>query len=107
MSSRPAARSFAAENRPHPSAAGATRLRCALPERLDEPARTAVSLLLEEGDELAEPERRVLCTLGAMLADPLVGRWADRDPQKEEGEALSHLVDHYRSRQLEAIGELE
>lgn len=83
------------------------RQRCALPERLDGPARTAVKLLLEEGDELAEPERRVLRTLGAMLADPLVGRWADRDPQKEEREALSHLVDHYRSRQLKAIGELE
>jgi hypothetical protein len=38
-----------------------------------------------------------------MLADPLVGLWADREPGQREHQALTALAEHYCSRQLEEV----
>ncbi|MGH8572019.1 MAG: replication-relaxation family protein, partial [Gammaproteobacteria bacterium] len=80
--------------------------RLGLSERLGEPVRTALELLLEGEEELAEPERGALEALAGMLADPLVGRWAEREPDAAEREALARLADHCRSRQLQEVNTL-
>lgn len=82
------------------------RARRGLPSQLDDPERTAIELLLEGHGELAEPERRALSALGGLLADPLLGRWAQREPDPAEREALAALVEHHSGRQLESVAEL-
>jgi hypothetical protein len=79
------------------------RQRLSTPELLGDPTRTAIEFLLEGEGEPAEPERRALSALGQMLADPLVGRWAERDPDPREREALAGLVEHCRSQQLRQV----
>lgn len=68
--------------------------------------RTALELLLESNEELAESERDALRALAGMLADPLIGRWVEREPDPAEGEALARLADHCRSRQLDEVDRL-
>lgn len=82
------------------------RGRRGVPEGLDDPAQTAIELLLEGHGELAEPERRALAALGGLLGDPLVGRWAERKPGPRERDALACLVEHCRSRQLADVAKL-
>lgn len=41
-----------------------------------------------------------------MLADPLLGRWADREPDQGEREALAGLAAHYCSLQLKEVARL-
>lgn len=82
------------------------RQRLSVPERLGDPTRTAIELLLEGERELAEPERRALSALGQMLANPLLARWAEREPDPEEREAFADLVEHCRSRQLQQVATL-
>jgi hypothetical protein len=79
------------------------RERRGLPERLDDPVATALELLLEGEAELAEVERGALGALAGMLADPLVIRWAEREPDAGEREALDQLADYYRSRQRQEV----
>lgn len=74
-----------------------------LPERVDGAARIAVELLLEGDGEPTVPERRALRALGALLTDPLLGRWADREPDTAERETLAELVAHHHARQLDDV----
>jgi Replication-relaxation len=77
-----------------------------LPARLGEPWRTAVELLLVSDGRLAVPERDALSALARMLADPLLARWAEREPSARERDALAGLAAHYRGRQLEEVDRL-
>jgi Replication-relaxation len=62
------------------------------PPALDGRERAAIELLVEGGGEFAEPEREALSALARMLADPLGGRWADREPGQREHQALTALA---------------
>ena len=77
-----------------------------MPPGLDDRERAAIELLLEGQDELTEAERQTLTALGGLLADPLFGSWADREPNLEERDALHGLVEEYRSRQLNELAAL-
>lgn len=77
-----------------------------LPERLGEPVKTALDLLLAGEGNLAESERRGLKALGGMLADPLTPRLSELQLDAEEREVLTSLAEHYRARQLTEVEEL-
>lgn len=77
-----------------------------LPDGIDDPSRTAVELLLESEGDLAGAERDALEALAGMLADPLLGRWAERKLNATEREALARLAAHYLACQLEQLDRL-
>jgi len=66
----------------------------------------ALEITLEREEELAEPERQALLALGAMFADPLHLRLAEGEPSAERQPVLDGFAEHWRTRQLEEIGEL-
>jgi hypothetical protein len=72
-------------------------------ERLGEPWAQAVEIVLGRGGELAEVERRALLCLGALLADPLRPRLAEREPSAGERRALDALAEHCRDEQLRRV----
>jgi len=74
--------------------------------RLGPLAATALEITLEREEELDEAERRALLALGALFADPLGLRLAEREPTTEERCALDGLAEHHRARQLVQVEDL-
>jgi hypothetical protein len=76
-------------------------------DQLGQPATDALRLSLEgEGGALNEIECRALEAVGAMLAEPLALRLADREPTPPEREALAALVAHHYAAQIEYLDEV-
>jgi hypothetical protein len=75
-------------------------------ERLGPAAATALEITLERDEELDEAERRALLALGALFADPLGLRLAEREPTAEERSAFDLLAEHHRARQLVQVEDL-
>jgi hypothetical protein len=74
-------------------------------DQLGRMATDALLLSLNGGSELNEVERRALEAVGAMLAEPLALRLAEREPTPSEHEALVALVAHHRASQIERLNE--
>jgi Replication-relaxation len=72
-------------------------------ERLGEPWSQAVEIVMGRGGELEEAERRALLALGALLADPLRPRLAEREPSAGERRALDALAEHCGAEQLRRV----
>ncbi len=76
-------------------------------DQLGQPATDALRLSLEgEGGALNEIECRALEAVGAMLAEPLALRLADREPTPPERGALAALVAHHHAAQVECLDEV-
>ncbi len=75
--------------------------------QLGQLATDALRLSLEgEGGAFNEVERRALEAVGAMLAEPLALRLADREPTPSERRELAALVAHHRASQLKRLDEV-
>ncbi|HEX4730523.1 MAG TPA: replication-relaxation family protein [Solirubrobacterales bacterium] len=66
----------------------------------------ALRVTLEGARPLAGPERDALRVLGALLADPLQVRLADREPTATEHRALDDLLAHHHADQLRQVDDL-
>jgi hypothetical protein len=75
-------------------------------ERLGGSAAAALTLTLELDEPLDDAEREALSALGAMFADPLRVRLADREPSVEERRAFDALTERHRAGQLQRVDDL-
>ena len=74
-------------------------------DRLGRAATDALRLSVESEGGLNEIERAALKAVGAILAEPLAARLADREPTSSEHEALAALVAHHRASQIGRLNE--
>ncbi len=75
-------------------------------ERLGPRLAAALQITLERDSALDEIEREALAALGAMFADPLRIRLAEREPSAEERQAFDALIEHHRAEQIDRVDDL-
>ncbi|MBS1878622.1 MAG: replication-relaxation family protein [Actinobacteria bacterium] len=73
---------------------------------LGEGVARPLEITLEGDGPLAEAEHRALLALGAIFADPLHFRLAEREPTVRECRAFADLADHCRAAQLRKVADL-
>ncbi|MBS1888132.1 MAG: replication-relaxation family protein [Actinobacteria bacterium] len=73
---------------------------------LDEASAGALAITLGRKDPMAEPERRALLALGAMLGDPLRPLSPEEEPTARQRRAFADLAEHHRDEQLARIASL-